>query len=729
MAGTELAKAYVQIIPSADGIKGKLSSALGGEATIAGNSAGKLGGLALVNTIKTVIAAAGIGIALKEAISEGANLEQSLGGIETLFKESAEIVKKNAKNAYMTAGLSANNYMESVTSFSASLLQGLAGDTQKAAEIADMALMDMSDNANKMGTSMELIQNAYQGFAKQNYTMLDNLKLGYGGTKTEMQRLLADAEAFSGVKYDISNLSDVYEAIHVIQGEMQISGRTAEEAAAIIERTGRSSAEVYAMLGTTAKESASTISGSYATMKAAFSNVLGSLAIGEDITPAMDGLMSSIGTYLFDNLFPMVGNILTGLGGYVVNMMLSTDWNAVIAQVLTSVKETLATGIETYFGADTTMFNQVFDNLINNVPVFTQMLQEAFVFLWETIGYIWETLGVPIFDAIKSAVQYVKGDMSNLGQTGLSSFKMLWDMCNTTWTAIGQPLWEIITTAVGYLTDLFEENMPAIMDFFCSTTEGIKDTWDNHLKPVFEAIGVFLNTFVKPAFEFVWKTNIEPLIKNVFSTIGKLWTDVLKPSFDGICDFLLGIFTGNWKKAFEGIISIVKSIWNSLVIVIKTPLDLAKEIVDSTVEFIKDKFDFDWKLPELKLPHFSVSGKFSLNPVSVPSFGIEWYAKAMDDPIIMNSPTAFGINSLGQIMAGGEKGSEVVSGTDTLMEMIAMAVASQNKELVAILIKILEAIISLDDNMGDNVREGLVGTAWSLNKREVARLIREVAGC
>ena len=183
-------------------------------------------------------AAAGVaafGMISKASLDSVASLEQNLGGVETLFKDSADTVIENAKRAYKTAGMSANDYMSNVTSFAASLLQSLGGDTQKAADIADVAMQDMSDNANKMGTSMELIQNAYQGFAKQNYTMLDNLKLGYGGTKTEMERLLADAQKLTGVKYDINNLSDVYSAIHVIQEELGITGTTAEEAFSTIE--------------------------------------------------------------------------------------------------------------------------------------------------------------------------------------------------------------------------------------------------------------------------------------------------------------------------------------------------------------------------------------------------------------------------------------------------------------------------------------------------------------
>ena len=281
---SNIAKAYVQIVPSAKGIKGQLSNIFGSE----GNSAGTSFGTSLIGKVKGLIAAAGIGKALGDSLFAGANLQQSLGGIETLFKDSADIVIKNADQAYRTAGMSANRYMETVTGFSASLLQGLSGDTEKAAAVADMALTDMADNANKMGTSMELIQNAYQGFAKQNYTMLDNLKLGYGGTKTEMERLLADAQKLTGIKYDISNLSDVYEAIHVIQEEMGITG-------------------------TTALESAATFTGSLASMKAAFSDLLANLATGRDIRGSLDALSDTVFTFVQGNLLPMMGSIVSTL--------------------------------------------------------------------------------------------------------------------------------------------------------------------------------------------------------------------------------------------------------------------------------------------------------------------------------------------------------------------------------------------------------------------------------
>lgn len=215
--------------------------------------------------------------------------------METLFKDSADTIQTYADNAYKTAGLSANEYMETVTSFSASLLQSLDGDTEKAAAAADLAITDMADNANKMGTAMESIQYAYQGFAKQNYTMLDNLKLGYGGTKEEMQRLLADAEKLSGVKYDLSSYADIVEAIHVIQTEMGITG-------------------------TTAKEASTTIQGSVASMKAAWANLMVGMA---DDTQNFDMLLSnfieSIGT-VADNLLPRIGVVIEGMGKLVAGL-------------------------------------------------------------------------------------------------------------------------------------------------------------------------------------------------------------------------------------------------------------------------------------------------------------------------------------------------------------------------------------------------------------------------
>ena len=284
----EMAKAYVQIVPSAQGIKGALEDVFGKETDGLGTKTGLSIGTQLVGTIKKVVAAAGIGKLIKDSLDMGGALQQSIGGIETLFKDSADTVKQYAAQAYQTVGLSANDYMEQTTSFAASLLSSVSKDTNAAAQLANMAMVDMADNANKMGTDMQDIQNAYQGFAKQNYTMLDNLKLGYGGTQAEMQRLLTDAEKISGVHYDLGNLADMYSAIHVIQQEMDITG-------------------------TTAREAATTLTGSFAAMKAAAQNVLGNWSTGADLTAPLQALTDTARTYLVGNLLPMIGNVLQGI--------------------------------------------------------------------------------------------------------------------------------------------------------------------------------------------------------------------------------------------------------------------------------------------------------------------------------------------------------------------------------------------------------------------------------
>lgn len=307
---TELAKAYVGIIPSAEGITGNLAKVLEPEAESAGEKSGASLGGRLVSTLKGVLTTAALGKALTDTLTEGGALEQSLGGVETLFKDNADTVKAYAQNAWQTAGLSANAYMETVTGFSASLLQGLGGDTATAAEVANMALTDMSDNANKMGTNMQDIKNAYQGFAKQNYTMLDNLKLGYGGTKTEMQRLLADAQKITGVKYDLDNLADVYTAIHVIQGGVdELNGGLGD----VNKGLG--------ITGTTALEASTTLAGSLAAMQASFKNVLGALTLGQDLQPSLDALAQSVVTFLTGNLLPDIWNILSALPGALVTFI------------------------------------------------------------------------------------------------------------------------------------------------------------------------------------------------------------------------------------------------------------------------------------------------------------------------------------------------------------------------------------------------------------------------
>lgn len=398
---TNLGKAYVQIMPSAKGISGMISKELDGEVKSAGQSAGN----SLVSTIKNAVIAAGIGKLFATSLLEGGKLQQSLGGVETLFKNNANMVKQYANEAYKTTGLSANAYMENVTGFSASLLQSLGGDTAKAAKVANMAMVDMADNSNKMGTSMELIQNAYQGFAKQNYTMLDNLKLGYGGTKQEMQRLLADAQKLTGVKYDINNLSDVYEAIHVIQKELDITG-------------------------TTAKEASTTLQGSFASMKASFLNLLGNLSLGQNIKPALEALASTTMTFLVGNFLPMVGNILKGLPTLIIGAFsgLAEQLRGILGDevvdkiqgylekvsgAVDSFIEVLTGKLSTAQGIDLMKSLGIDESTANTIVTIADNIRTAFQNIWEAIKNVGAIVGEFIGDLL--GINDTQSSVTSLG--------------------------------------------------------------------------------------------------------------------------------------------------------------------------------------------------------------------------------------------------------------------------------------------------------------------------
>lgn len=323
------------------------------------------------------VAAVGIGAATtavgaltKVAVEGYSEYEQLTGGVETLFKGSADAVMSYAENAYKTSGLSANEYMSTVTSFSASLLQSLGGNTEEAARLADQAIVDMADNANKMGTDMAMIQNAYSGFAKQNFTMLDNLKLGYGGTQQEMQRLLEDAQAISGIEYDISSYADVVEAIHVIQNEMGITG-------------------------TTAKEASETIGGSVASMKSAWQNlVVGFADENANIDELMDNFLNSVGT-VADNILPVVERIL----GNVFDTLADNG------------PEMLKRGIELFMKIATGAIRAI-PGIINSIPEIIDAIVDGFVEAWPEIVEVGKDIVRGLWEGIKALAGWLGDKVS-----------------------------------------------------------------------------------------------------------------------------------------------------------------------------------------------------------------------------------------------------------------------------------------------------------------------------
>lgn len=604
---TELGKAYVQIIPSAKGISGMIQKEMGGEVASAGVSAGESLGSKMMGAVSGVIAAAGIGKAIGASINEGAALQQSLGGVETLFKDSADKVKGFANEAYKTTGLSANAYMENVTGFSASLLQSLGGDTDKAAETANMAMIDMSDNANKMGTSMESIQLAYQGFAKQNYTMLDNLKLGYGGTKQEMQRLLADAEKLTGVKYDINNLSDVYSAIHTIQENLDITG-------------------------TTAREAATTFTGSFESMKSAAQNVLGKLSLGEDIQPALQALMETTSTFLFGNLIPMIGNILKQIPSFILGGIKGV-FSGIFGEGLGSIMGGIVTALGSAFLAFKA-FSTV-SGLLSGIPavlttiktavtgLFTAMsanpigiaiaaiaaLTAGLVYFFtqtETGRQIWSSF----VDWIKQTWQGIADFFVNLWSGISEGASTLWDGVVTAWNAVvtffsdlwvriqeaASVAWTAITTAVMAIVQPF---IDGFMNIWNNISDGLTQIWEG-IKMIFQGVWEFIKSIFLGAILIIINlvtgnfnqlgADLSLIWKGIKNSISMIWEGI-KTYFSGVVDVIVGYGIA----IFENFSTTLSTIWKGLSAAGKAIFDSFAQILSNIWNTIKSVASSAWE--------------------------------------------------------------------------------------------------------------------------------------
>lgn len=541
---TELGKAYVQIIPSAKGISGMIQKEMGGEVASAGVSVGESLGSKMMGAVSGVIAAAGIGQAIGASINEGAALQQSLGGIETLFKGSADKVKGFANEAYKTTGLSANAYMENVTGFSASLLQSLGGDTDKAAETANMAMIDMSDNANKMGTSMESIQLAYQGFAKQNYTMLDNLKLGYGGTKQEMQRLLSDAEKLTGVKYDMNNLSDVYSAIHAIQENLDITG-------------------------TTAREAATTFTGSFESMKAAAQNVLGKLSLGEDIQPALQALMETTSTFLFGNLIPMIGNILKQIPNLILGGIKGV-FSGIFGEGLGSIMGGIVTALGSAFLAFKA-FSAV-SGLLSGIPAVLTTIKTAVKGLFTAMS------ANPIGIAIAAIAALTAGLVYFFTQTEMG--RQIWqgfmDWFSGVWQSVAPVLTEVWNGIVETATTVWNNMMAVVAPIIQAVVDFIRSVWD----------GISL-----------WWAENQGLIQQTFTTVWNAIQTVIQtvmPIIQSIIETAMNILAPFIEATWNNICTVVTTVWELIKIAIQTAMDVISGVIKAVMAIINGDWGTAW---------------------------------------------------------------------------------------------------------------------------------------
>ena len=476
---TELGKAYVQIVPSAEGIKGSITKVLGGEAAEAGTKSGESIGTSLVGKLKGIIAAAGIGAAVKTALDAGGALQQSFGGLDTLYEEASGAAKKYAAEA-AAAGISANSYAEQAVSFGAALKQSFGGDVAKSAEAANQAILDMADNSAKMGTDIGLIQNAYQGFAKGNYTMLDNLKLGYGGTKQEMERLLADAEKLSGKKYDISSFGDMAEAIHVVQENLHIAGVAANEAK-------------------------TTFTGSFGAMKAAAENLMANMTLGEDVKPALTQLVTSTGDFLFGNLIPMVGNLVMAIPGVVSGLMTEAipkmmSW---IPSMFAFLKGDTISG---WLSAGTEMISNLASGFFSNLPMMLDTISQV---LTDGVEYIIQNASMFLDSGMQLLGNIASGFMNNYPQIMQAVGNMLANVISL----IGQNLPQFMQKGVEFIGQMAQgliNNLPTILS-------GIADV----LARVIAAIASNLPKFLQKGIELIGKI-AAGIIQAIPTVVGKI---------------------------------------------------------------------------------------------------------------------------------------------------------------------------------------------------------------
>ena len=487
----------------------------------------------------------------KQAITSYADYEQLTGGVETLFKDSSGEVMKYANNAYKTAGLSANQYMETVTSFSASLISSLGGDTKKASEYADKAITDMSDNANKMGSDISMIQNAYQGFAKQNYTMLDNLKLGYGGTKEEMQRLLADAEKISGIKYDISSYADIVDAIHVVQTEMGITG-------------------------TTAKEASETISGSLGMAQSAWSNLITGIADDNaDFGQLIDDFVESVLT-VAKNLIPRIQTTITGLATMVSGLL-----EKLIPELITMIPPLIQQTLPVLLSAVQSAISSILAVLPDIISTISQLIPE-----------IVSTIISLLPELIDSGIKMINSLIDGISKAIPQLIAMLPDLITKIVTTIVDNLPEIIDTGINLIMALIDgimDALPLLLDQMPTLIAKLVTAIITNLPKIIEMgvklIASLISGLIQATpqlikmFPQIIKEIGSELIKN-FPKIVENGKQLLKSLIDGA----KSVFSNLGQMAME----IISKIVNGLKDLPNKMLDVGKSIVDGVVRGVKN---------------------------------------------------------------------------------------------------------------------------------------------
>ena len=764
-----------------------------------GELAPKIGKLA----VKGVAAAgAAIGTITKFAVSSYSEYEQLAGGVETLFGAQGMSLKKyaksigetvgqakgkydqliqaqtevmnNAKIAYKTAGMSANGYMNTITSFAAALKQSTANETE-AAKVANMAVIDMADNANKMGTNMEDIQNAYQGFSKQNYTMLDNLKLGYGGTKSEMERLLQDAEKLTGIHYDINNLSDVYKAINAIQGKLGITGTTGEEAMKTIDgamkmtkaswdnlltgladpkqAVGPLISEFTTSLGTLAKNVTPKIKEVFNALPNALiqitpqlmntiidlapSLILAAINLVAGLIGALPGILEPIFSELTD-IFNKIPQFLKGNANIVDGFLKSIDSGkpsiaAKGIEMITALINAIINSLPIIIQIGAKIIDSLGSSISSNMPSFLSRFLDILIQLSQMIL---TNLPILVGVGMKLIFSLVQGLMSSL-PTLISKVPTIIANLADAFSNSAQTIFvwgikiiaEIIKGLVMAIPSLIA-NIPKIIYAIFAVWNAIN--WWNLGKGLISGIakgisgmgGSLVNT-AKNLFN-----SLKSHVSNIFNNIKNV---IQSPIFSAKTKVLaiIGELQNGVRVGFNFIKSHASSVWNGIKSAIMSPMSAAANFVKAIINKIKGFFNFKISWPHIPLPHFNIKPNGwnvgDLLKGKIPSLGIKWYAQAMDNPMILDAPTIFGMSN-GQMLGAGEAGAEVVAGRDTLMKMINQASNNRADEILEALHRII-ALLSDEDRMHDIIVKALNDGSFvvMLDGREVGRIVRKYA--
>ena len=754
----------------------KMSSVMKG----IGSSAIKVGkGLAVAGAA----AATAVTALVSKSVGAFSDYEQLTGGVETLFgaggrsvEEYAQSVGKsvsdiqgkydslmsaqnavleNANKAYMTAGMSANEYMDTVTGFSASLISSLGGDTNKAADYANSALVDMSDNANKMGTDMESIKNAYQGFAKQNYTMLDNLKLGYGGTQEEMKRLLSDAEKLTGQRYDISSFADITQAIHAIQTQMDITG-------------------------TTAKEASTTISGSWGSLKAAFQNVLVGLTTGGDmfdqsldalintavtfgqnIIPAIKGALSGIG-YLIEGLAPVIGEtippLINDLAPTLANSAVSlisslvngltqnaTQFSECLSNMIIVAVAGISTVVPQLLDAASKIVSNLMQGLTNSMP---QIVNGAVTLVEGLVNGLVNNIPLLIMGAVQLVTSLANGLIENLPRIIDAGVNLITGIISASYSMMPQIIQGgmqlVVNLAVGLvraipqliaalprITGAIVKGFKSVnwfdlgLQLIKSIWEGIKsigsEMWNgvkektselwggvknvvseklNNIKSAYDAHGRGLKGATFAAIE-----GVKEYYRTGYDAINQLTGGKLGEVVNAVGE-KMEVVKGKFSEAFGNVkntvMTIFENIKNGITEKISAAVNKVKEIFGS----IADKVSDVWGKIKgiIKAPKIVQKGTVSIAGVStpIPKLGLEWNAKGG----IMTRPTAFGYAN-GKVQMGGEAGAEAILPLRTFWNNLSQYIAESNKGGNTITNEI-KIVINADNKTTDEIADDVI---------------------